>query len=80
MSTVLILSGGLDSTVLLHDLVRKGKSVAALTVDYGQRHSKEIEFARLNCEILGVEHKTADLTALRSLLSGSSLAQAFLSR
>lgn len=46
---VVILSGGLDSTVLTHKLVkakRRKKDVHAITFDYGQLHSKEIECAR----------------------------------
>jgi 7-cyano-7-deazaguanine synthase in queuosine biosynthesis len=42
MKTVLIYSGGLDSTVLLFDLLRKGDEVHALFVGYGQRHRKEL--------------------------------------
>jgi len=46
MKTVLIYSGGLDSTVLLYDLLAGGDTVLALSVDYGQRHRVEIEHAR----------------------------------
>ena len=46
MKTVLIYSGGLDSTVLLYDLLARGDDVLALSVDYGQRHFREIDSAR----------------------------------
>jgi 7-cyano-7-deazaguanine synthase len=72
MHTVLILSGGLDSTVLLHRLLADGDAVAALSVDYGQRHRRELQSARAACARLGVEHEVADLSGLRPLLGGSS--------
>jgi 7-cyano-7-deazaguanine synthase len=73
MNTVLIHSGGLDSTVLLYHLIAEGHDVKALSIDYGQRHSKELDFARHHCELLEIEHQVADLTALSPLLAGSSL-------
>jgi 7-cyano-7-deazaguanine synthase len=72
MKTVLIYSGGLDSTVLLYDLINKDAEVFALTVDYGQRHSKEIEYARRNCKELVVGHRLANLSSIKNLLAGSS--------
>jgi len=71
--TVLIYSGGIDSTVLLYDLLNSGHDVQALSVNYGQRHSKELDCAKSLCKQLNVEHHAADLTALNPLLSGSSL-------
>ena len=71
--TVLIHSGGMDSTVLLYKLLDAGHEVSALSVDYGQRHKKELECAASLCGELGVEHRIADLTALNPLLAGSSL-------
>lgn len=50
IDTVVVLSGGLDSTVALWKELFKasinGCSVAAVTVDYGQRHHREIDSAR----------------------------------
>ncbi len=42
---VVLLSGGLDSTVCLAMAVREESAVTALTVDYGQRHRVELEGA-----------------------------------
>lgn len=71
--TVIIHSGGMDSTVLLYQLLNAGDDVLALSIDYGQRHKKELECARSLCKDLGVEHRIADLTSLTPLLAGSSL-------
>ena len=38
MKTAAVYSGGLDSTVLLYDMRDAGHDMAALSVDYGQRH------------------------------------------
>jgi 7-cyano-7-deazaguanine synthase len=70
--SVVVFSGGLDSTVLLHRLVDAGDEVLALSVDYGQRHRRELEHARAIAERLGVEWQIADLSAIAPLLAGSS--------
>ncbi|MBI3468657.1 MAG: 7-cyano-7-deazaguanine synthase QueC [Planctomycetes bacterium] len=72
MRTVVIFSGGIDSTVLLHDLHAQGNEALALSVDYGQRHRVELDHARRIAEALGVEWRLADLSAIAPLLAGSS--------
>jgi len=62
----------MDSTALLAKLVAEKREVRALSVNYGQRHSRELEAARKVCALLGVEHKVADLSGLRELMLGSS--------
>ncbi|MDR2862926.1 MAG: 7-cyano-7-deazaguanine synthase QueC [Puniceicoccales bacterium] len=73
MKTVVVFSGGLDSTVLLAKLVAGGRDCRALTIDYGQRHRREIESARAICALLGVPHRIADLRALIPLWGSNSL-------
>ncbi len=73
MKTVLIYSGGLDSTVLLYSLRDQAHSVHALSVDYGQRHQREITHAEAICKTINVHHQVADLSAIQPLLAGSSL-------
>jgi 7-cyano-7-deazaguanine synthase len=72
MRTVLIFSGGIDSTVLLHDLHAQGDEILTLSVDYGQRHRVELEHAQRIAGSLGVEWRLADLSAVAPLLAGSS--------
>jgi 7-cyano-7-deazaguanine synthase len=73
LKSVVIFSGGLDSTVLVYDLLAQGDELKLLSIDYGQRHAKEIEFAARTAKTLNVEHRVADLRAIRPLLAGSSL-------
>ena len=72
MQTILIYSGGLDSTVLLYWLRRRGDTVSALSLDYGQRHRRELASAEMICAHLNIPWRCADLSALRPFLAGSS--------
>lgn len=73
MKTILIFSGGMDSTVLLYHLLDQGHTVKALCIDYGQRHRKEITHAQALANNLQVSLQIADLRSLTPLLQGSSL-------
>ena len=72
---VILLSGGLDSSTLLH-YVRKTldcRTLYALTFCYGQKHVREIECAKWQAQALAVaEHQVLDLTALGNLSVGAS--------
>jgi len=70
---VVIYSGGMDSFTVLNRALKDGKEVYALTFDYGQKHVKEIDYARAVCQELNIEHKVIDITAINQLLAGSSL-------
>jgi 7-cyano-7-deazaguanine synthase len=67
MKAVLILSGGMDSTTLLWDLIDQGYEVSAVTFDYRQKHKKEIECAKKTCSRLGIFHTIVDLSVLNTL-------------
>lgn len=73
MKTILIYSGGMDSTTLLYKLRKAGNSVLCLSFDYGQRHKKELLAARKICARLHVPHKIINITAVKSLMKGSAL-------
>lgn len=73
MKTLVIYSGGLDSTVLLYDLHQLGHDLSALSVNYGQRHACELERAAGICAGLRIPHQVADMSAIQPLLAGSSL-------
>ena len=70
---VVVFSGGMDSYTVLHKAIRDGFEVFPLTFDYGQKHKKEIKYARQACTSLGISHKVIDITAANQLLAGSSL-------
>lgn len=69
---VVVVSGGLDSAVLLHTHVKNGDEVRAISVDYGQRHRRELVFARKMTHLLQVPHVVANFSQLASILPGSS--------
>ncbi|WNO60794.1 7-cyano-7-deazaguanine synthase QueC [Rheinheimera sp. MMS21-TC3] len=70
---VVIYSGGMDSYTVLHKALQAGKTVYALSFNYGQRHVKELEFANKVCKELAIHHKIVDISAINQLLTGSSL-------
>jgi len=70
---VVIYSGGMDSFTVLHKALEQGKDVYPLTFNYGQRHSKEIEYAADVCKALNIPHKVVDISAINQLMTGSSL-------
>ncbi|MFC0599012.1 7-cyano-7-deazaguanine synthase [Streptomyces palmae] len=74
MSKVIaIVSGGMDSVTMAHQLDQQGHEVHLLSVDYGQRHRKEHDFAAAAAERLGAVHQIADLSAVGAMFRGSSL-------
>ncbi|MBI5413421.1 7-cyano-7-deazaguanine synthase QueC [Candidatus Peregrinibacteria bacterium] len=78
MKTVLVYSGGMDSTTLLYKLLAEGDTVLCLSFDYGQRHKKELLAARKICKKLKdagekVTHEIVDIKAIKGLMGGSSL-------
>jgi 7-cyano-7-deazaguanine synthase len=78
-SAVVLLSGGMDSTTLAYfmaDLLLKPpvvNNLHLLSVDYGQRHSKELECAKRTAIRLGIPHHIVNLSGLRNTLGGSAL-------
>lgn len=79
MKALVLFSGGVDSTTCLGLAVKKyGKeNVVALSISYGQKHSKEIEAAKAAAEYYGVEKIDLDLSLIFqfsdcSLLKNSS--------
>lgn len=54
---LVLLSGGLDSTVVLAYAVSRDRDCFALSFDYGQRHSIELSHASLIAERYKISHK-----------------------
>lgn len=62
MKTVVLLSGGMDSTVAFYEILRSHEVVAALSFDYGSKHNaKEIPFAKLHADRHEVPHTVIPL-------------------
>ncbi|MBT3193349.1 MAG: 7-cyano-7-deazaguanine synthase QueC [Verrucomicrobia bacterium] len=72
---VVLLSGGLDSTTLLHHVKKslEANEVYALSLIYGQKHARELEMATWQAEAVGVkEHRLIDISFVGELLQGGS--------
>ena len=70
---VAIVSGGMDSVTLAYLLHSEGHDLHLLSVDYGQRHAKEIGYAKLCATRLGAGFDVVDLSGVGRLLTGSAL-------
>jgi 7-cyano-7-deazaguanine synthase len=70
---VLILSGGMDSFTLLHQALNQNYEVDCLTFDYGQRHIKEIECARLVCHENNLSNLQIKIANVESIFAASAL-------
>ena len=74
--SVIIYSGGLDSTTLLYE--ERERVALAVTFDYGSNHAaREIACAKHHCALLGIEHLVIELGFMSryfqsSLLSGAA--------
>lgn len=70
---IVVFSGGMDSTVLAYFAAGFHDRVDLVSVDYGQRHRRELDFAARTAERLGSRHDVLDLSAVGRLLVGSAL-------
>lgn len=73
MKTLVICSGGLDSVTLAYKVAKEHTLTRLVSFDYGQRHKKELDYARLHAEMLGVPHQVIDISAVGKALTGSAL-------
>lgn len=71
---VVILSGGMDSTIAMRICVEKygAENVRALSFFYGQRQRLELDRAKESTGLLGVKHKILDLSILGEIGQGFS--------
>src|SRR5437016_5135298 len=71
--TVILFSGGLDSTTLLMQALHDDLNPVALSLDYGQRNVVELEHARRIAEVLQVPWTSLNLTQLTPAFATSPL-------
>lgn len=72
---MVLLSGGIDSTTLLHYARGRLKvpCVYAVSFHYGQKHARELEMARWQARAAGViEHREINISFYAQLVAGAS--------
>ena len=70
---VTLLSGGLDSTTVTAYAKERVDNLTALTFNYGQTHSKEVECARRIAAMMDITHKLVDISFLSDIAWYSAL-------
>lgn len=80
IAAVVLLSGGIDSSLAAALALSQGRQVHALAVDYGQRHKKELLAAQKQAKALGIQsfkrlHFPLNSLAAGSLVDGSKVRQ-----
>lgn len=71
---IILLSGGLDSTVALYWARQHHEVVGAVSFDYGSKHNdKEIMLAIWHCQQFGIPHNTVSLPFVNELFESNLL-------
>ena len=71
-NSLIIVSGGMDSITLLYD--HKDEIALGISFDYGSNHNaREIPFAKMHCERLGIKHITINLDFMHQYFKSSLL-------
>ena len=72
MKALIVYSGGLDSSVLLHKY--KDVIALALSFDYGSKHAeRELAAAAAQCALLGIKHEVVRLPFVEQLFKSALL-------
>ena len=74
-ATIVVHSGGMDSSLCLAIAVDDvgAENVLSMTFDYGQRHSAELEQAKIISDYFKVDHIVVPISSLREITSNSLL-------
>ena len=71
-NSAIIVSGGMDSITLLYD--HKDEIALGISFNYGSNHNaREIPFAKMHCERLGIKHITINLDFMHQYFKSSLL-------
>lgn len=76
MRFIVLLSGGMDSTTALAWAATQGDVVECVSVDYGQRHRRELASAEQVAAHYGVPLRVLDLSSFAAALGGNALTDA----
>ncbi len=69
---MIIVSGGMDSVTMLHEY--RDRIAVGISFDYGSNHNaREIPFARMHCERLGIKHIVISLDFMNRYFKSSLL-------
>ena len=71
--SIVLLSGGIDSTTAFYQALDEVKVAMAISFDYGQRHRVELTYAHKTARKEGIPHEIIDMTSIGRLLQGSAL-------
>lgn len=69
MKSIVVFSGGQDSTTCLLKALHEGDEVIALSFNYRQKNCVELTCANKICELLNVEHRTLDISSVMDAIS-----------
>jgi 7-cyano-7-deazaguanine synthase len=65
MKAYVLVSGGIDSTTCLYLAHRDyAGHVEGISINYGQRHSKEAHYAAISCSDLSIPHRVVDVRGI----------------
>lgn len=71
--SLVVCSGGLDSVTLSYLCASLCRDIHLVTFDYGQRHKKEISYAKECAKRLDAPHTVVDVSLFQEIFSDSSL-------
>ncbi len=63
----------MDSVTLAHKVAREHELIGLVSFDYGQRHKKELDYAKACADELNTEHILIDISNIGRQLTGSAL-------
>ena len=70
---VVLFSGGMDSTTLIYSLLDAGKDVSGISINYGQKHVRELIAASEIAKKLTIPLEIVDLRSITKLIDTGSL-------
>ena len=73
MKTFVICSGGLDSVTLAEKIAQEQTLTGLISFDYGQRHKKELAYAKDCADRFDIRHTLIDISSVGAALEGSAL-------
>tara|TARA_Y100000592_G_scaffold32791_1_gene52062 strand:- start:783 stop:1457 length:675 start_codon:yes stop_codon:yes gene_type:complete len=71
MKAIVIFSGGQDSTTCLYWAINKYKNVEAITFNYGQKHSIELEQSKIICDKENIKQTIIDISFLNTIVESA---------